>query len=150
MMITDRATKVAMLTMLLAGATFVGSSTLLGQEPGRVPLFLAIPQTFPEVDARAVLLREPGRDIVLLKDSDASVETLTVALHLLLRLNERVPRREGQGQMVPISGYVQTQPLNSADHVLLDEALTRLKARPAASIGNLGWGRSMPFRLPDR
>jgi hypothetical protein len=149
MMTRDRATTVA-LTALLAVTAFVGPSTLAGQEAGRVPLFLTIPESFPEVDARTVLLREPGRDIVLLRKSDATVETLTVALHLLIRLNETVPRREGQGQMVPITGYVQSRPLRSAEHALLEEALTRLKARPVASIGNLGPGRSMPFRLPDR
>lgn len=150
MMTRDRAATFAMLMTLLAVAAFAGPSTLASQEPDRVPLFLAIPESFPDVDGRVVLLREPGRDIVLLRNSDATVETLTVGLHLLIRLNERVPRRPGQGQMVPITGYVQTQPLNGADYALLDDALTQLKARPVASIGNLGRGRSMPFRLPDR
>lgn len=148
MMTKDRAA-VALLALLTC-AGLAAPASVAAQDRGPVPLFLAIPETFPDVDARTVLLREPGRDIVLLKDSDATVETLTVALHLLIRLNERVPRREGQGQMVPITGYAQTQPLNSAEHALLEEALTQLKARPVASIGNLGPGRSMPFRLPDR
>jgi hypothetical protein len=149
MMTRDRATALALLTLLTIGG-LAAPAPADAQDRGSVPLFLAIPETFPDVDARTVLLREPGRDIVLLEASDATVETLAVALHLLIRLNETVPRREGQGQMVPITGYSQTRPLNSAEHAVLEEALTQLKARPVASIGNLGAGRSMPFRLPGR
>jgi hypothetical protein len=144
---TDR-TVMTVPWVLLAVAMLAAPAATMAQDHAPVPLFLAIPETFPDVDGRAVLLREPGRDIVLLRAADATVETLTVALHLLIRLNERVPRREGQGQMVPITGYVQTRPLVGAEHALLAEALTELKARQVVPIGNLGLGRSMPFRLP--
>jgi hypothetical protein len=137
------------LALLLALAA-VAPAGVTGQVRGEVPLFLAIPETFPEVDGRVVLLREPGRDVVLLRDSDATSETLSVALGLLNRLNARTPRRERLGQMVPITGYKLTTPINGARLAELDVVLTGLKARPVASLGNLGFGRSMRFEERDR
>jgi hypothetical protein len=144
----DRSTTVARLFLLLAVATQALPSVAAGQSASDVPLFLAIPESFPDVDGRVVLLREPGRDIVLLRGSDATPETLSVALHLLRRLNASTPRREGQGQMVPVTGYVLRRPLEDGERERLDAALTRLSQRPTARVGNLGPGRSMPF--PDR
>ena len=133
------------LAALLVLAALTSPGGLEAQVPGQVPLFLAIPETFPDVDGRVVLLREPGRDVVLLRDSDATPETLSVALGLLDRLNARTPRRERQGQMVPITGYKLTTPIHADRLAELDVVLAQLKDRPLARLGNLGFGRSILF-----
>lgn len=128
------------LTVLTTLATPAGAA---GQ--GTVPLFLAIPETFPDVDGRVVLLRESGRDLVLLRRDDATPETLSVALGLLDRLDVRTPRRQGQGQMVPITGYKLSTPIDPERIAELTVVLTELEDRPVARLGNLGLGRSMRF-----
>jgi hypothetical protein len=130
---------------LLAGSPMEGA----GQDHGDVPTFLVMPESFPDVDGRAVLLREPGRDIVLLREADATPETLSVALALLRRLNGSTPRAEGQGQMVPLTGYVLREALPEARRAELDAALRRLREQVWRPIGNLGVGRSIPFRDGD-
>lgn len=134
------------LTFALLAVALVSPPRAAGQARGAVPLFLAIPESFPDVDGRVVLLREPGRDVVLLRSSDATPETLSVALTLRRRLNATTPLRERQGQMVPVTGYVRSAPLPEAEWERLRGALTRLEGRPAASLGSLGRGRVMPFR----
>jgi hypothetical protein len=116
------------------------------QDPGSLPLVLAIPESFPDVEGRVVLLREPGRDVVLLRASDATPETLSVALTLRRRLNASTPRRERQGQMLPVTGYARRAPLAAEEHERLSAALSRLEAREATSLGRLGRGRAMTFR----
>jgi len=140
----------AALAALLVVAAASTPRALEGQASDRVPLFLAIPESFPDVDGRVVLLREPGRDIVLLRADDATPETLSVALRLLRRLNASTPRRERQGQMVPVTGYALRSTLEPAERERLDTALSRLKERPLAQVGSLGSGRSMPFADSDR
>ena len=69
-------------------AVIVGSSPgpLAAQRVAPTPVFLAIPETFPEVEARAVLMREPDRDIVILPRDGVDPETLHVALSVLERM----------------------------------------------------------------
>lgn len=134
------------IVVLLVLTALTMPAGLAGQE--NVPLFLAIPETFPDVDGRVVLLRESGRDVVLLRQGDATPETLSIALGLLKRLNVRTPRRERQGQMVPITGYKLTTPINPERIAELAVVLTELEDRPVAGLGNLGFGRSM--RFPER
>lgn len=135
------------LAVLLVLSTLASPAGVAGQADP--PLFLAIPETFPDVDGRVVLLRESGRDVVLLRQDDATPETLSIALGLLGRLDERAPRRAGLGQMVPITGYKLTRPLDPDRLAELDAALSQLKSRPVAPMGNLGFGRSMPFVAGD-
>ena len=136
----------AALSLLLSVLLLASPSGSAAQVEGDVPTVLVIPESFPDVDGRAVLLREPGRDVVLLRASDATPETLSVALTLLSRLNGSTPRRAAQGQMVPLTGYVLREPLSRARRIGLDEALERLKRQPLRRVGNLGEGRSIPFR----
>jgi len=131
------------LVILLVLTAVAMPAGVAGQES--VPLFLAIPEAFPDVDGRVVLLRESGRDVVLLRTTDATPETLSVALGLLGRLNARVPRRERQGHMVPITGYHLTTPIDPERLAELAVVLAELQDRPLAGLGNLGLGRSMPF-----
>jgi len=147
MIIRHRSILPALATAVIGTAlALVSPPPLLSQGLGRVPIFLAIPETFPEVEGRVVLLREPGRDIVLLRAEDATPETLSVALTLLGRLEGSTPRREGQVQMVPVTGYVHRVPLDPDRWKMLSEALARLEQRPLADLGGVGRGRAIQFR----
>ena len=135
---------------VLGALSMLASPALvIGQGLGGIPVFLAIPETFPDVEGRVVLLREPGRDIVLLRAEDATPETLSVALTLLGRLEERTPRRQGQVQMVPVTGYARRVPLDPDRWSMLSEALARLEQRPSADLGSVGRGRAIRFHGGD-
>jgi hypothetical protein len=111
------------------------------------PLFVAIPETFPNVDARALIVREPGREIVVLNPTSAGVEELGTALSLLTRIR----RERGQptkGQLIPIVGFAGELRLGTARRARLEAALAELRRRPFANVGNLGRGRWM--RLDPR
>lgn len=134
----------AALVACLALFAPVAHEPLAGQAPEGTPTLLVIPETFPDIAARVVLLREPGRNVIVMKKSDASAETLRAALSVLRR-HRNEAARPGRGQMIPVTGFVQTRPLEGAQRDRLDAALARLMDRPVAPIGNLGMGRSMPF-----
>ena len=70
------------------------------QGEGSKPTFLALPSSFPDLDARAALLIEAGRDIIVLREEDAGAEALEVALRVLRRMHRDHPLREGTGQLV--------------------------------------------------
>jgi hypothetical protein len=124
-----------------------GVSLLAGQASTAAPIFLAIPETFPDVDARVVIVREPGRDIVLLDPGDATAETLSVALNVLGRVDRPRPV-QGRAQMIPVTGFVLRGELPSEKRERLESALARLREKPVAQIGNLGPGRWMPYIAP--
>lgn len=120
-------------------------ATAAGQELGNGPVFLALPNTFPDVDARAVLMRERGRDIVVLKEADAHPETLEVALRVLERVRQNPAPDTGLGQLIPITGFVYRTPLDPQARSRLETALDRLRRRPVTEVGTLGPGRWMPL-----
>jgi hypothetical protein len=65
-----------------------------------------------------------------------------------MRMLARFRREQGQpeprrGQMIPIVGYAPAPVLSAAERSRLEAALTELKARPVAVLGNLGRGRWM-------
>lgn len=126
------------LTLALLGGSAFCPARIWGQPaPG---IFVAIPDAFPEVDARAVVVRTQGRDIVLMKESDASAATLAMSLVALSRVREAHPRTRHQ-QIIPITGYVFTKPLNDEYRLRLEHTLTRLASEPVRHVGNLGPGR---------
>jgi hypothetical protein len=103
-----------------------------------------MPDAYPDVDGRVMLLREPGREIVVLSDT-ATPEDLGVAVRMLARFRrERAQPEQGRGHMIPIVGYV-TQALSAERRSTLEAALEELRARPFANVGNLGRGRWMPW-----
>jgi hypothetical protein len=134
------------LTGLVALLSITSPSHLTGQEPGTRPIFLALPQAFPDIDARVVLMREPGRDIVVLDASDASPETLDVALLLLRRVGRERSAPTERGQMIPITGFVPRAELTHQRREHLSTALAELRERPLANVGNLGRGHWMRYR----
>ena len=131
---------------LLALVGVTAPSPLAGQQPDSAPIFLALPETFPDVEARAVLMREPGRDIVILGAGDAEAETLQVALQLLSRLRREHPSPLDRGQLVPITGFAPLGAMGPDERRSLESVLAELRQRPLANVGNLGWGRWMPYR----
>lgn len=135
----------AVLLGLVALLGVTAPTPLAGQRSGSTPIFLALPETFPNVDARVVLMREPGRDIVVLKSGDAEPETLQVALLLLRRMTREHPVSPDRGQLIPITGFVPRAELDPDERVRLEEALSDLGERPLANIGNLGLGRWMQY-----
>jgi len=137
-------------TMICTAFALAVPDSAVSQGQGSTPLVLAIPESFPDVEGRVVLLRESGRDVVLLRASDATPETLSVALTLRRRLNASTPRREGQGQMVPVTGYVRRLPLAAEERERLSQALAQLEAQQPTPLGRLGPGRAMAFRDRDR
>ena len=135
----------ALFPIVFAVTAFSMPAALSAQVRGPTPTFLAIPETYPDVDGPVVVLREPGRNIILLRESEATPEALSIALRLLTRLTERTPLRPGLAHMAPVTGFHLTSPLAPARHAELAELLARLRERPVARIGNLGLGRSMPL-----
>jgi hypothetical protein len=135
--------------LLVALAALASPTSMVGQATAGPPLFLAIPESFPDVDARALLVREPDREIIVLKASDATPEALGMALALLGRVRER-PLEPGRGLMIPVTGFVVTRAPQGAARDRLERALARLKAQPLASVGTLGPGRSLPFAEAER
>jgi len=117
-----------------------------GQSPDDAPVFLALPEAFPDVDARAVLMLEPGRDIVILDRDDAGPEALAAALGVLERMHRDHPRPADRGQLVPITGFVSTGPIGPARREELQAVLAELAERPLVNVGNLGRGRWMRYR----
>jgi hypothetical protein len=131
-----------LVALILAAALPASTS---GQSQGSKPVFLALPNSFPELDARVALMIESGRDIVLLRDGDTDPETLEVALRVLRRMHRDHPREDGTGQLVPITGFAYIEPLDRDRRAELEGVLADLRQRPLANVGNLGLGRWMRF-----
>jgi hypothetical protein len=129
----------------LFAAVLALPASLVAQEPSARSVVLAVPDSFPEVDARAIVVRERGRDVILFKTADMTPETLDVALRLLARLDRRRPWR-GQGLVVPITGYVPGGPLRPERRSELGAAIRNLQRRPVVQVGSLGPGRWLAYR----
>lgn len=125
-----------LLTLIAAG----DPTRAAGQEHATRPLFLALPQSFPDVDARVVIVREPGRDLVILKEGDAEPEALHTALRVLERMEREHPLPADRGQLVPITGFVYPNGLASRRRTELGAVLDELRERPLANVGDLGPG----------
>lgn len=133
---------------LLAVVAVASPHRAFAQGLSERPVFLAMPETFPELDARVVLMREPGRDIVILREDDNDPNSLRVALMLLKRLDREDPPTSDHTQIVPVTGFAGGSQLEGARRAELEAALADLRTQPLANVGNLGWGRWMRFRAP--
>ncbi len=126
---------------LLGSAVAPGSVRAQGN--GATPVFLALPDVYPDIDGRIVLLREPGREVIVLSDA-ATPEDLTMALRMLARFRRQRGQPEArQGHMIPILGYAPAPVLSGAQRTRLHSVLTELKTRPPTNVGSLGRGRWM-------
>lgn len=106
---------------------------------------IAIPENFPDIDARSIIIREPGREVVLLRETDASAETLMMSLSVLQDARQRDPAPT-LGEMIPITGFVVTNPASPGYERRLLRALERLQAAEVADMGSLGMGRWVPLQ----
>jgi len=125
---------------LLALVAVLSPARATGQGRGARPLFLALPQSFPDVDARVVIMREPGRDLVILNERDAEPETLHAALRVLERMERDHPLSGDRGQIIPVTGFVRRRDLDPERRSELTAVLDDLRERPLANVGNLGLG----------
>ena len=126
------------------GGLFPPSSA--GQESAARAVFVALPLSFPEIDARAIVLRERDRDVVLLRSDDATAETLAMSLMVVRRARQRAPTPT-QGEMIPLTGYAFTAEMGDSYRALMDRTLTDLLDRPLRQLGSFGPGRFVPFQL---
>jgi hypothetical protein len=115
------------------------------QAGGTANVFLALLEVYPDVDGRVLLLREPGREIVVLAPA-ATAADLSVALSMLRRFRQdRETPQPGRGHMIPIVGYAPEPTLTDEERSRLEANLAALRDRPLANVGNLGRGRWMRF-----
>lgn len=140
----SRASAPMLLAVLLA--LLLGHAPVEAQRASPPQTFIAIAETFPDLDARAVLVRERGRDIVVLNREEATIDALAMSLVALERVREQHPSVEpGRGQLIPITGYAVTRP-PTGDHLRrLQGVLDRLETAPTTSIGSFGPGRWIRF-----
>ncbi len=117
----------------------------LAQDGPSVRVFVAIPESFPDVDARAVIIRERGLDVILLRETEATAEAVAMSLVALRRVRERHPASE-LGQMIPIVGFARTRPLPDEHRAELESLLDQLARRPMTDVGNLGLGRWVRYQ----
>lgn len=109
------------------------------------PVFVALPQTFPDIEARVLIMREPGRDLVVLKEGDAEPEALHTALRVLARMQRDHPLPEDRGQLIPVTGFVYPGGLDPERGDELTAVLDALRQRPLANVGNLGLGHWIQY-----
>ena len=130
----------------VASLGFIEPASLAAQGPDSRPIFLAMPESFPDLDARVLLMREPGRDIIVLRSTDAEAETLWVALLLLARVSRERPVPVDRGHMIPITGFVPRGEIAAEERSHFEGSLAELRRRPLANFGNLGLGRWVRYR----
>lgn len=124
------------IALLLALA---GAPPLAAQNAASGPIFVAVPEAFPDLDARAVVIREPGRSILVLRPDGLEPEALAAALRVLRQVAQK-PLEPGRGQMIPITGFVLPD-LGDVDRRRLAGVLGQLSRMPLSNVGNLGRGR---------
>jgi len=126
--------------MVLLTVWSASATRLEAQAPPRARTVIALPDQFPDIDARALLVREPGVDVVLLRPGEVTTDALAMAL---LTLRELGPRRAraGNGEMIPIVGYAVTDPPRGERLAALERTLDRLAAAETTTLGSFGRAR---------
>jgi hypothetical protein len=133
------------LLLIVVAAVLLPPMAAQAQRAPRAPTFIAVAESFPDVEARSILLRERGRDIVILKEAEATTDALAMALLLLERIRSRYPSPE-HGQFIPITGHVVTRRPTGAYLRRLEATLEKLAAAPSTTVGNFGPGRWVRYR----
>jgi hypothetical protein len=131
--------------LLAALAGFLPDSTA-AQDAASRTVFVAIPESFPAIDARAIILRERDRDVVMLRADDATAESLAMSLIVLRRARAR-ERAPTNGEMIPITGYALTMGMGASYRALMNRTLEALGERPVGDLGSFGPGRFLRFQL---
>lgn len=108
------------------------------------PIFVAIPETFPSIDARAIVVRERGREVLVLRDTEATVDALAMALLSLRRAQAREPSPK-LGEIIPLMGFV-VEYIPDEHRARLQRTLAALERQPTGSMGTFGPARWVPYR----
>ena len=110
---------------------------------GGSPLRIAVVDSLPVRDARALVMREGAGAqpiTIFLTPASANVEILGGALTIARRLRAK-PLAAHRTELIPVSGVVQRGTLGATAEARLVGMLRRLESQPVAQIGNLGRGR---------
>ncbi|MBM4184912.1 MAG: hypothetical protein FJ207_11975 [Gemmatimonadetes bacterium] len=110
------------------------------------PIFLTIPESYPDLGARVIVMREPGREIVMLDPAAATVDELGAGLRMLAKFRRERPEPTN-GEMIPIMGFAPAPNISADERARLEAALAELQRRPIANVGNLGRGRWMRLSM---
>lgn len=129
-------------TVLISTAAFT-PTTASAQGAATRPIFLALPEAFPNLDARVVLVRAGGRDIVVLDPAAATADELVMGLRVLHRVRGERPNPT-TGEVIPILGFYPPE-LSTQERERLEGMLADLRAQPLTNVGNLGSGRWMRY-----
>ncbi len=132
----------ALAAVLLLSAAFTPSAASAQHATTR-PIFLALPDAFPNLGARVVLVRESGREIVVLDPAAATADELVIGMRLLARVRRERPNPT-TGEVIPILGFYPPN-LTPEERARLDGMIAELRERPVANVGNLGRGRWMRY-----
>ena len=108
-------------------------------------VIVVVPDAFPAIDARAIVLRERDRDVLLLPPDGADVDALAVSLDALRRARQR-EASPSVGEMIPITGFAVTAEAAPGERARLSRVLERLERQPTTSIGDFGSGRWILYR----
>ena len=136
---------VAIATLLLAVAMLLLPFGAYGQSRSQRGFFVAIPDAYPAIDARAVIIREPGKEVLLLRAGEATPEVLAMGLVTLRRVRRDNPTLR-QGEMIPLVNFVITREMTPEYRERMEAVLSRLRGRPTTNVGNLGPGRWVRYR----
>lgn len=110
------------------------------------PVYVAIPDAFPSIDARAMVVREPGVDLIVLRDGEADIDALSMALHVLRDARRRLPTPTA-GSLIPIMGFSVTVEVSARVRARLEQTLRRLAHAESVDLGSLGRGRRVRWDL---
>lgn len=110
------------------------------------PTVVAIPDAFPDVEARSVLVRTAERDVVLLRDGHDTPDALLMATALLRKLSsEGGAPKPGTAQMIPITGFVVLRDPAPGHRRRVEDAIRRVRVAPVSDLGSVGLARWIEY-----
>ena len=136
---------IAITIFLIAFVILMLPLRLHGQDASQRGFFVAIPDVFPDIEARALIIREPGKEVLLLRVEEATPEVLAMSLVALRRARSENPTLD-HGEMIPVVNFVITRAMTAEYRASMVAVLARLAERPTTNVGNLGRGRWVRYR----
>jgi hypothetical protein len=138
---------------VLGFAAMAGNAAAqLPQERHRWRVRVAIPDTFPLPDARALIVRyasDDRPDVIVLNPTAATPDALAAALALLHDLYKERPAAPGRYLVATLKGFAPLGDPNPATLRRLASQLSALRAQPPSRIGNVGRGRWIELTSPS-
>jgi hypothetical protein len=138
------------LSLVALATALASSSAVLRAQQGntsRAPrVTLAVVDSMPVATARAVVVRKPsGETLLVLDRKHATPETLGLGLAVVKQVSRR-PLTLGAQQVIPIQGGTATKAPSAKRIAFLRKQLNTLYAQRTGSLGGLGRGKFMEFR----